>query len=178
MSATLPATAWNLPMGWPNCFRARAYSTHASSWRCMAPTALARMQLRSQVIAELKIAIPAPSAPRRLAAGTRQPSSTTSPIGEVRRPILSRPRLTVNPGVPFSTRKAEMPAILGRPGCAAKTSTTSETGALVMYSLVPFSTYPSPSRSARVRRANASDPDSGSVIACTPMRSPDISPGR
>jgi hypothetical protein len=25
---------------------------------------------------------------------------------------------------------------------------------------------------------NASDPESGSVIACTPMRSPEISPGR
>jgi hypothetical protein len=57
----------------------------------MAPTALARMQLRSQVIEELKIAIPDPSDPTRLAAGTKQSSSTTSPIGEVRRPILSRP---------------------------------------------------------------------------------------
>ena len=98
------------------------------------------MQLRSQVIDELKMAIPAPSGPSRFSAGTRQSSSTTSPIGEVRRPIFSRPRVTVNPGVPFSTRKAEMPASLGLPGSTAKTSTTSETGALVMYSLVPLRT--------------------------------------
>ena len=60
----------------------------------MTPTALARMQLRSQVIEELKIAIPAPSRPSRFPAGTTQSSSTTSPIGEVRSPILSSPRLT------------------------------------------------------------------------------------
>ena len=36
----------------------------------MTPSALARMQERSQVIAELKIAIPAPSGPSRFAAGT------------------------------------------------------------------------------------------------------------
>src|ERR1700751_1451769 len=99
----------------------------------MAPRALAMMQLRSHAIDELKIAIPAPSGPRRFPAGTAQSASTISPIGEVRRPILSMLRVTLNPGVLLSTRKAEMPASLevDALGCVAKTSTTSATGALV-----------------------------------------------
>src|ERR1700683_5675484 len=104
----------------------------------MVPRALARIQLRSQDIDEVKMAIPAPSGPRRLSAGTAQSASTTSPIGAVRRPILSRLRLTVSPGVPLSTRNAEMPVSLDRLGFEAKTSTTSAIGALVVYRLGPF----------------------------------------
>ena len=109
MSASLSDTPWNFPMGWPNCSRDRAYSTHVSSWRRIAPTVLAKRQLRSHSMDELKIDIPAPSGPSRLPAGTAQSCSVISPIGEVRRPIFSKLLLTVSPGVAASTRKAEIP---------------------------------------------------------------------
>ena len=68
---------------------------------------------------ELKIAIPAPSGPSRLSAGTAQSCSAISPIGEVRKPIFSKLLLTVSPAVPASTRKAEIPDSAGRPGSTA-----------------------------------------------------------
>ena len=106
-------------MGWPNCSRDRAYPTQVSSCRRIAPTTLANRQLRSQSMDELKIAIPAPSGPSRLPAGTTQSCSVISPIGEVRRPIFSKLPLTASPGVAASTRKAEIPASPGRPGSTA-----------------------------------------------------------
>src|SRR5580658_652734 len=38
MSAQRCCTAWNCPMGLPNCLRALAYSTAISMMRCMPPT--------------------------------------------------------------------------------------------------------------------------------------------
>src|SRR5208282_2370218 len=114
--------------------------TQVSNWRCIAPTALARIQLRSHSIDELKIAIPAPSFPNKFSAGTSQSVRIISPMGEVRKPILSRLLLTVKPDVPFVTRKAQAPD-KPLPGLiVAKTITTSATGALVMYSLDPLRT--------------------------------------
>ena len=114
MSASLLDTPWNFPIGCPNCSRERAYATHASSCRRIAPTTLAKMQLRSHSMDELKMAMPAPSGPSRLSTGTRQSSSAISPIGEVRRPIFSKPLLTISPGVALSTRNADRPARPGR----------------------------------------------------------------
>jgi len=119
MSASLLDTPWNFPMGWPNCSRDRAYSTHVSSCRRIAPTVLAKRQLRSHSMDELKIAMPAPSGPSRRSAGTTQPCRVISPIGDVRKPIFSKLPLTESPGVAASTRKAEMPDSAGRPGSTA-----------------------------------------------------------
>ncbi len=43
---------------------------------------------------------------------------------------------------------------------------------------VPLMRKPAPSRSAFVRSANASEPEFGSVIACTPTSVPSHRPGR
>src|SRR5208283_2006866 len=98
------------------------------------------MQLRSHSIDELKIAIPEPSFPNKFSAGTSQSVRTISPMGDVRKPILSRLRLTVKPGVPFATRNAQAPD-KPLPGLmVANTITTSATGAFVIYNLDPLRT--------------------------------------
>ena len=76
----------------------------------MAPTALAKMQLRSQTIDELKTAMPPPGSPRTASSPTSQPSRITSLIGDVRSPIFESGCPTERPRVPFSTRKPVMPA--------------------------------------------------------------------
>ena len=81
----------------------------------MAPRWVAKMHARSHSIAELKIAIPAPSGPSRCDSGTRQSSNTTSPIGDVRRPIFSIGLLKDIPFVPRGTRNAV--SAFGLPSC-------------------------------------------------------------
>ena len=48
---------------------------------------------------------PEPSSPTRLATGTRTSTKDSSAVSEQCHPIFRRPRSTVKPGVPFSTRK-------------------------------------------------------------------------
>ena len=136
------------------------------------------MQLRSQSIDVLKIARPAPDGPKRLSGGTSQSWKLISPIGEVRNPILWISRLTDRPGVSRSTRKAETPANPWVGSVLAKTTKMSATGAFVMKVLFPLRMKPRPFLSARVPRLKASDPEAGSVIACTPMIDPSHRPGR
>ncbi len=77
----------------------------------MAPTALARMQLRSQTIDELKTAMPPPGlAEDGVLRRPRSPRESTSLIGDVRSPIFESGCPTVRPRVPVSTRKPMMPA--------------------------------------------------------------------
>ena len=72
------------------------------------PTACAPMvgRLRSSVC--MAMVKPWPSGPMRCEAGTRTSSSTTSPVGLPRRPILSS-CLAMRIPHSFSTRKHEMP---------------------------------------------------------------------
>ena len=75
---------------------------------CAMPTACAPMvgRLRSSVC--MAMVKPWPSSPMRCVAGTRTSSSTTSPVGLPRRPILSS-CLAMRMPHSFSTRKHEMP---------------------------------------------------------------------
>ena len=52
---------------------------------------------------------PSPSAPTRLAAGTRTPSMITWRVGWACQPIFFSLAPKLRPGVPLSTMKAEMP---------------------------------------------------------------------
>ena len=52
---------------------------------------------------------PSPSAPMRLATGTRQSSNITMAVGCECQPIFFSGAAEARPGVPFSTRKHEMP---------------------------------------------------------------------
>ena len=106
----------------------------------MAPRWEAKMQARSHSIAELKTLAPPPSGPSRFAAGTRHPLTATSPIGEVRSPILDTADPRVSPGVSRSTRKAVTPAKRRAGSTVAKRSTTSATGPLVTKVLAPSRT--------------------------------------
>ena len=86
---------------------------------------------------------------------------------------------TQNPGVALSTRNAVTPP--WNPFFAsvmANTIATSPTGPLETKVLVPLMRQPLSARSARVRIANVSEPESGSVIACMPTKLPSVSPGR
>ena len=136
------------------------------------------MQLRSHSMLELKTAIPAPRLPSSAVAGTSQSSSTTSLIGEVVSPILWNGGPTVSPGESRSTRNADSPAKPAFGSVDANTTNTSATGALVMNVLAPFSTNASPRCAAEVVSPNASEPESGSVIAWTPIIEPSQRGGR
>jgi hypothetical protein len=120
-----------------------------------------RRPLVSDSIATLK---PCPTGPRTALSGTEQFSKPSSASLIASEPIVPSTRVTLNPGVPRSTRKAVMPP---RARFAASftaiTSTTSARCAPLMKCLRPFSTHPSAVFSARVRIACESDPASGSV---------------
>ena len=106
----------------------------------MVPIVLARMQLRSHVIEELKITMPPPGLPSRQASPTSQPSKKSSLIGDVRRPIFESGLPTVSPGVPFSITKPVTPAKPAVRSVVAKTTKTSLSGAFVTNVLEPFRT--------------------------------------
>ena len=143
----------------------------------MTPTWLAMMQARSHRIEVVKISPPCPGPPSRAEAGTKQSSTKTSAMGEVRRPSLSNGLPTSRPGVPASTRNALMPNGPMPSPSRAKTMSRSATGALVMKVLRPDRTYPpSTLRAIVVRMANASEPASGSVMVWQPMYRPSHSP--
>ena len=105
----------------------------------ISPTALARMKPRSHSMAWVKMAIPAPSRPSRLATGTGQSSMKSWPMGDVRTPIFCTAGLMVRPGMSFSTRKALTPPAPLSGSTVAKTSIKSATGPLVTKLLLPFS---------------------------------------
>ena len=140
MSAILPATPWNFPMGWPNCLRCPRVlharlelALHGAQRRWPGCSSVPTS------IDELKMAIPAPSGPSRFPAGTRQSCQhdlahrrgpqahllQAAAHGEPRRPLVDEEGGDARPA-------------WAGPGATAKTSTTSATGALVMYSLVPL----------------------------------------
>src|SRR5258706_2696429 len=177
MSAIMFEIAGNLPIDSPNCLRSLAYFTQISMMRCMAPRWLARMQIRSHSIEEVKTACPPNSLPSRFETGISQSCSEISAMGDVRNPILCSLRPTVRPGVPLSTRNAVTPFAPRVGSRFAKTIVTSALGALLLNVFEPFSTYLSPLRSARVFKLYASEPDPGSVMACRP-KPPLTRPGR
>ena len=104
---------------------------------------------------------PCPSSPMRCDAGTRTPSSTTSPVGLPRMPSFSSCLAMVRPQS-FSTKKHETPRPPASGSVLAKTMYTSEIPALVIQYLDPVNTYSSPSRTARARMEATSLPASAS----------------
>ena len=97
-------------------------------------------------------------------------------------PSLSSGGPTLKPGASVGTRKALIPRLRWVGSVEAKTIARSATGALVMKFLVPFRIQPSPTlapaRVARVRRALASEPASGSESAKQPILRPAARSGR
>jgi hypothetical protein len=79
----------------------------------------------------------------------------------------------LNPAVERSTMNAVTPP--WKPlamSVTAKTTTTSATGPFEMNVFVPFRRQPPSSRCARMCIAKVSEPESGSVMACAPMKVP------
>src|SRR6266581_7067106 len=151
---------------------------HVSNNRCIDPTALARMQPRSQVIDRVKSQLPAPSLLSKFSSGTSQSSKNTSAIGDVRTPIFSSFRATFIPGESFSTRKALIPFGPRVLSTVAKTTSRSATGPLVTKILLPLRKYLEPFLTAVVARLNASEPLLGSLMALPPMSVPLQRPGK
>ena len=151
---------------------------HVSNNLCIAPTALARMQPRSQVIDRVNRKAPPPSLPSRFSSGTSQFSKNTSAIGDVRTPIFSSLRATFIPGESFSTRNAVIPSGPRVLSTVAKTTSKSAIGPLVTKILLPLRTYLESFLMAVVARANASEPLFGSLMALPPMSEPLQRPGR
>src|SRR3954447_9069724 len=146
----------------------------------MPPTDDASITVRSQSKHSNAIRHSAsPSTPSTDDAGTRQSVSTISEVGDERQPSLSSSRPTEKPGVFVSTTNAVAAERVepSGPPVLASTVQTSAMGPLVMKILLPLSTHSSPSRTAVVFSAAASDPASGSVDAQHPMKLPSHNPG-
>ncbi len=106
---------------------------------------------------------PRPASPSRWSAGTRHDSKRRPWVSEARHPILRYAGSTTSPGVPAGTTMVLMPSSEVR--AVTVISVVIGVPELVMKALVPSITHSSPSRTARVRVAAASDPASGSVRA-------------
>ena len=163
------------------CARARTRSTR-SSWRCIAPTALARMQLRSHSIDELKMAMPAARLPEQLRPRDRRsPSRTTSLIGDVRRPIFSSGCPIEQAGrVALDEERAQTPRSRCVRSVVANTTNTSAIGRVRDERLRPVedrSPSPSRSRGRRQRRRRRSRSRARSS-PCAPISEPSQSRGR
>ena len=117
-------------------------------------------------IASLK---PLPSLPRRFSLGILQSSKISSQVEEPLIPILSSGSPTVNPGVPLSTMKAEIPWFPLDLSVIAMITNTSANPAFVIKIFDPLSTYSSPSSTAVVLWPLASVPAPGSVRPKAPI---------
>ena len=137
MSASIHWIIWCSPIGTPKAFRSRAYATERAYAPAAIPSAWAAIPTRPPSIADRAILNPWPSSPRRFAAGTRQPSKTSSAVSDARIPSLSSVLVTVNPGVPFSTTKAEMPRCPWARSVWQKTSANDASRPVVMKRLQP-----------------------------------------
>ena len=138
----------------PNCFLSFTYAIVVSNAPSARPSACAAIPIRppsSVCIAMLK---PLPCFPRRFSFGIRQSVKINSYVDEPRIPIFFSFTPNVNPGVPFSTMKAEISFIvLPRFSTFPVTAITIYTSAslpFVMKHLDPFRTHSSPSKTAFV----------------------------
>jgi hypothetical protein len=100
---------WFAAIGCPNASRFLANSMQRSSRRCISPTIMMKMQRISQFMTCSRMKKPCPTFPITLPAGTRQSLNSSSPIGDVPRPIFGIGSPTLMPGLSVSTRKAVMP---------------------------------------------------------------------
>ncbi len=125
ISAIISCTSWKAPMGRLKAWRSFACWTLASRHAWPMPAAPAATPSRPWFRTCMAISHPWPSAPMRWSAGMRQSSKARSAVGDARRPsfVFVSTWGTVNPGVPFSTRKAQIPSCRVVPGSRPKTTT-------------------------------------------------------
>jgi len=109
MSATRNWSAWNSASVLPNCFLTFMCSRAASRQARAAPSEQAAMLSRPPSRPFIAILKPSPSAPTRLATGTRASSKITIAVGWVFQPSFFSCWPKDRPGVPFSTISVEMP---------------------------------------------------------------------
>jgi len=103
------------------------------------------------------------TSPSRLTAGTRQSWKITSMVEDARIPSVFSRVPSEQPGRVFSTTKALMPRVFFSGSVEAYTTNASAAPPLVTKILVPLRIQSSPSRTAVVRVAPASEPACGSV---------------
>ena len=167
---------WNAPIARPNCFLSLTYSTVLSRAPSARPRACAAIPIRPPSRVCIAILNPLPCAPNIFSLGIRQSVKISSYVDEPRIPILFSLVPKVNPGVPFSTMKAEISFIIlplfSIIPVTAKITYTSASLPLVMKILEPFSTHSSPSKTALVCCPCASVPAPGSVRPNAPNFSP------
>ena len=110
MSASLNWSAWNSAILRPNCSRVSMCSRAASKQARAPPSEQAPMLTRPPSSALSAILKPSPSAPSRLATGTRQSSTISIAVGWLCQPSLRSGAPKLRPGVPSSMTRHEMPA--------------------------------------------------------------------
>ncbi len=177
MSASLKAVPWNRPMGCPNAVRVFAHCAAIFMARSASPMQFAASMTRPEKIQLLAMPKPFPSPPRMLRAGTR------TSVKEMMQDFMPRFETTSSgvtsmPGVSLSTRNAVMRllspfGVFSTPVTANRMMKSARI-AMVMNCFVPLMTKSSPSRTARVVMARASEPVPGSVSAKHSQRSPVI----
>ncbi len=148
-------------MGAPNVCRSFAYFTDTSRQACASPTASAEIAIRPSSSTARNWRKPSPRLPSRLAAGTRQPSKLSPCVSEMCQPSLSYGASTVKPGVPAGTMIVEISPSPVR--AVTVTRDVMSVPEFVMNDFAPSMTHSSPSSTARVFVAPASEPASGSV---------------
>ena len=105
------------------------------------------------------ILCPFPISPSRLSFGILTFSKNTCRVLDPLIPSFISSSPSVSPGVSFSTIKQENSS----PSTFAKTMNKSANPAFVIHIFWPFKTHSSPSKTALVRAASASEPEFGSV---------------
>ena len=129
------------------------------------PTACAPIVGRVWSSVAIAVLNPVPGSPMIRLPGIRQFSKWISRVGEPLMPSLRSLVPTTNPGSSACTTNAEMPLDRLSGSVTAITVYQLETPALVIQHLVPLSTQSSPSATALVRIAAASEPASRSDSA-------------
>ncbi len=136
------------------------YRTQASRQPWPIPTQPAASEIRPLSSADSATFIPPPSSPSTASAGTRTPSSVSSPVSWARSPSLPLIGCAEKPAESVRTRKQ----VTASP-VFANTSASPAHVPSVMKIFEPVSTHSSPSRSARVVSEPGSEPAPGSVSA-------------
>ena len=130
---------------------------------CAIPTASPPTNILARSRVFIAVAKPVPSSPSLLEEGILTSSRTTSLVIDVLIPILFSWFVVLKPGVSLSMMNALIPLRPFDLSVRAVMIKKSATGAFVMKHFLPFNTYSSPSLTAVVLPALASEPAPGSV---------------
>ena len=120
------------------------------------------MELRSYCNRRLPTVQPSPGWPMRLCFGTRTSSKKVWQNSEL--PLMSSMGVTVTPVLSMSSTRKEMPSCLeARGSVRTRQKIQSAPSAPDVQIFEPFTTYSSPSSSARICRLARSEPAPGSL---------------